>query len=332
MVKKLLRYTTGILCMLYSATVVQAQEFEKLGQSGLEFLSVVSDARAAALGQAVTSIDLASGSLFFNPAGMAHTNTLVEFSASYNQWIADINHHAVSIAVRPADGEYGVIGASLQFVDYGEILGTIVANNDQGYLDIGNVSASAFALGVGYAKALSEQFSVGGQVRWVTQSLGESGVPVTDSTTTKVKNEVTPLAFDFGTMFRTGIKSLTFAMSVRNFSEEIQFQQEGFQLPLLFSLGISMDAMDVIDESSDMSLLVSVDAIHPRSHPEQVLMGVEWTVLGAVSFRGGYITGEDEGGVKFGFGLSQFGLQIDYAYAPFGVFDNVQQFTFRFAY
>ncbi len=185
---------------------------------------------------------------------------------------------------------------------------------------------------MGYAKILTDQFSVGGQVRWVRQSLGESIIPVTDSTTSTVENEVTPVAFDFGTMFRTGIKSLTFAMSVRNFSEEIQFQQEGFQLPLLFSLGISMDMMDVLDESSDMSLLVSVDAIHPRSHPEQLLMGVEWTVLETVSFRGGYITGEDEGGLKFGFGLSRFGLQIDYAYAPFGVFDNVQQFTFRFGY
>jgi hypothetical protein len=155
---------------------------------------------------------------------------------------------------------------------------------------------------------------------------------VTDSTTTKADNEVTPLAFDFGTRFQTGIESLTFAMSVRNLSGEVKYEQEGFQLPLLFSLGVSMDVMDLFKENPDMSLLVSVDAIHPRSHPEQLLMGVEWTFLETFAVRAGYITGEDEGDVKFGFGVSKFGLQFDYAYAPYGVFDNVQQFTFRFFY
>ncbi len=115
MVKKLVRYImTGMLGVLHASPLVHAQEFEKLAQSGLEFLSVVSDARAAALGQAVTSLDLASGSLFFNPAGMAHTNTLVDVSASHNQWIADINHNTISLALRPWDGDYGVFGARLQ--------------------------------------------------------------------------------------------------------------------------------------------------------------------------------------------------------------------------
>ena len=40
----------------------------KLAQTGMEFLSVGMDAMAAGIGDAVTTVNLKSGSLFFNPA------------------------------------------------------------------------------------------------------------------------------------------------------------------------------------------------------------------------------------------------------------------------
>jgi len=236
---KLLSSTKAALVMylIFAATAV-AQENKKLAQTGLQFLSVVSDARAGAMGGAMTSLEFQSSALFFNPAGMANLNGFFDLSVSQNQWITDINHNTVSLALRPADGRFGVFGFSLQSVDYGDILGTVVADNPQGYEDTGKLSVSALALGLGYAKALSNRFSVGGQVKWVRQTLGQSLVSAAGNATVSVKNEVTPLAFDFGTLFKTGVKSLAFGMSVRNFSQEIKFEEEGFQLPLLFTLGL----------------------------------------------------------------------------------------------
>ena len=49
----------------------QAKKNQKLAQTGYQFLTVVSDARAAAMGNAVNSLALESSSLFFNPAGLA---------------------------------------------------------------------------------------------------------------------------------------------------------------------------------------------------------------------------------------------------------------------
>ena len=326
---------TGLL--MVALTTAYAGENKKLAQSGFQFLSVISDARAAAMADAMTSLEIGSSALFFNPAGMANMEGFVDMTASMNQWIADINHNAFSLAVSPAGGRYGVFGFSVQNVDYGDFYGTRVdKSTDVGYVDTEVFQLSAMAVGLGYAKRLNDRFSVGGQVRWVRQDLGESIVPVVtaelDTTEEAVSNILEPLAFDFGTQFKTGYKSLVFGMSVRNFSKEIQYVEEGFQLPLVFNLGISMDVMDFWENAPlEQSLVVSIDASHYRSHPEQLKFALDYTLLNVLSVRGGYVTNNDEDGFCFGVGVSYFGVTFDYAYSPFGIFDNVQRMTARFS-
>ncbi len=345
MKKMMMVLSLGLLVGVLLLTNVFAQENKKLAQTGFQFLSVVSDARAAAIGEAMTSLQIGSSALFFNPAGMAEMNGTFDGTASLNKWIADINHNAFSLALRPAEGDYGVFGLSAQTVDYGEFLGTVVNTTDKGYEDTGSFELSAIALGLGYARQLTDRFSVGGQMRWVQQDLGESAIAINirpdpgDSTgvrrladTSRVDNTLSPLVFDFGTQFKTGIKSLVFGMSVRNFSKEMKYAEEGFQAPLVFNLGISMNVMDFVNAGSlDQSLRVSVDATHFRDHPEQVKVGMEYQLLKTISLRGGYVSSNDEDGFSFGAGVSRAGFAFDYAYTPFGVFDKVQRLTARFS-
>ena len=335
MKKTIYRLITGLL--MVALTTAYAGENKKLAQSGFQFLSVISDARAAAMADAMTSLEIGSSALFFNPAGMADMEGLVDISASMNQWIADISHNAFSLAVSPAGGRYGVFGFSFQNVNYGDFYGTRVdKSTDLGYTDTGLFQLSSMAAGIGYAKRLNDRFSVGGQVRWVRQDLGESVIPVVsaelDTSLEAVSNVLEPLAFDFGTQFKTGFKSLVFGMSVRNFSKEIEYVEEGFQLPLVFNLGISMDVMDFWENAPlEQSLFVSIDASHYRSHPEQLKFGLDYTLMDILSLRGGYVTNNDEDGFSFGVGVSYFGVTFDYAYSPFGIFDKVQRMTARFS-
>ncbi len=321
-----------IICCL-STLNLQAQN-KKIAQTGFQFLSVTSDARAAAIAGAVTSTENRSSSLFFNPAGMANMSQFIDVSISLNKWIADINHSTYSLALNPSSGRYGVLGVSFQSIDYGNVLGTRIEVNDpKGYVDTGTLSPSAFAVGVGYAKALTDRFSVGGQIKWVKQDLEASLIPTSDTTTTSKNYELSPVAFDFGTLFKTGFKSLAFGMSVRNFSKEIKYEQEGFQLPLVFTMGVSMNLMDFFEQKSlDQSLWLTIDATHYRSHPEQLLIGFDYMVMNLLSLRTGFAANNDEDGATFGIGISQFGLMLDYAYTPFGVFDQVQRITARFSF
>jgi hypothetical protein len=338
--KNMRKRTTGgfsliLLCLVIMATA-NAQEHKKLAQAGFEFLSVVSDARGAAMADAMTSLQMASTALFYNPAGMAEMTKFVDVAASTNHWIADITHNTLSLSINPARGRYGVFGVSLQSVDYGEFYGTQVDKSSTlGYVDTGIFKLTSMAVGMGYAKQLTDRFSVGGQVRWVRQDLGESVIPVgaiEDSTTQSTSNELTPFAFDFGTQFKTDFKDLVFGMSIRNFSNEIRYAEEGFQLPLVFNLGISMDLMSFFEHVPyDQSLYFSIDASHYRSHPEQLKFALEYQALNVLFLRGGYVTNNDENGFTFGFGVSHFGISLDYAYTPFGVFDNVRRMTARFS-
>jgi len=338
------RALIGILSvLLLPAGSALYAENDKLAQAGFHFLSVVSDARASGMAEAMASLQIGSSALFFNPAGMANLGCLLEASASTNEWIADIRHNTLSMAVSPVDGRWGVLGFSMHSVDYGDFLGTRVdKSSDMGYRDTGKFRLSALAVGAGYAKSLTDRFSVGGQVRWVHQDLGESIVPriavVSDSlgqtrldtTEQKTVNELKPFSFDFGTQFKTGIKSLVFGMSVRNFSKEIKYVEEGFQLPLLFTLGISMDVMDFWEQQPfQQSLIVSVDACHHRDHPEQIKVGADYRLMNLLSLRLGYISSSDESGLTFGIGMTRYGLTFDYAYTPYGVFDRVQRMTAR---
>jgi hypothetical protein len=345
MKNKVCRFIVGVMMGSLLLSSGYAQDNQKLAQTGFQFLSVVSDARSAAMAEATTSLQTNSSALFSNPAGMSGMENFFDMSASINQWIADIKHYTFSVAISPTKGNYGVLGFSIQSVDYGEFYGTRVNRAvPLGYDDTGIFKLSALAIGVGYAKQLTDRFGVGGHVRWVRQDMGKSVIAVnirsdtTDPTgqrriadTSSVTSKLSPFVFDFGTQFKTGFKSLVFGMSVRNFSQEMKYVDEGFQAPLVFTLGISMNLMDLIEESSlNQSLYISIDASHYNDHPEQVKIGLEFRFMNAFSLRGGYANDNGGNGLSFGVGVSQFGFAFDYAYTPFGVFDKVQRMTTRF--
>jgi hypothetical protein len=340
MKKMIGHFVVGLLIggLLSTGGFAQERENQKLAQTGFQFLSVVSDARAASLAEAMTSLQIGSSALFFNPAGMADMTTLFDLSFSDNNWIADIHHNTFSLAIRPFGGSYGILGFSAQSVNYGKFYGTRVNTaTPLGYEDTGTFELSALALGVGYAKQLTDRFSFGLQARWVQQDLGDHEFLVTseaDSSTSlrQVAIKLEPFVFDFGTQFKTGIKSLVFGMSVRNFSKEVKYVEEGFQAPLVFTLGISMNVMDLVEGAPlDQSLYVSVDASHLRDHPEQMKVGLDYRLMKVLSLRGGYLANNDLDGFTFGLGVSRYGFAFDYAYTPFGVFDKVQRLTARFS-
>ncbi len=306
---------------------------EKLAQTGFQFLSINPDARAAAMGDAMTTVKNYSSALYINPALLAEMNYNLNFVVSQNNWIADIKHNAFSFGYNPVEGKYGVFGITFLLVDYGDVEGTIVAKNEQGFIETGIITPSAYVFGLGYAKKVSEKFSIGMNIKSAMQYLGPA---ITKYSTENYKhemksNELSTLVFDFGTLYKTGFKSFSFGMSVRNFSKEIKYVQKSFQLPLTFAIGISMNIMDLMpEEYQSQYLLVSIDAMHPRSHPEYISMGIEYRLLDLFSLRLGYKSNVGEQNISYGFGVEKYGLNIDYSYTPFGIFDNVQRFTLKF--
>lgn len=303
----------------------------------MKFLSVSPNARAAGMGSAMTSVEMGAEGALYNPAAMSRMDQNFNFSGGLVEWIADINYNNLSLAYRIGDGTAGVVGFNLVSVDYGDIQATIVDQNaESGYRDVGFVKPTAMALGFSYANAISDQFSVGANFRYVTQDLGEA-VNSVDGNGDLVSNGYTAnkAVIDFGVLYKTGFESLNFGMSLRNFSTEVQYDEVLSELPLTFRIGLSMDVLDLTNANkNNHSLLVSVDANRPRDFDEQLVFGTEYTFINRFKIRGGYAFPSDEEGFSAGFGLKQpvggLNLNIDYAYTEFGVFGSVNRFSIQF--
>ena len=121
-------------------------------------------------------------------------------------------------------------------------------------------------------------------------------------------------------------------MSISNFSREIAYERESFQLPLTFRFGISMDVMDFVPSMRENSaLIVSIDAVHPRSYSEFLNIGGEFIFMKTFAIRAGYVTKQDDYGLTLGLGVNKFGFSFDYSYIPHKIFDNIQRFSLRFS-
>jgi hypothetical protein len=322
--------TIFMIGLVATISISQTTSPTKLAQTGFNFLSNSSDARSSGMGDAVNSVFGFTGALAHNPASMAEMPKFLNASFSMNKWIADINYLSASVIISPSSGDYGNIGFSVQSVDYGDVEQTIVdGNNPNGYLDLGILNPAALSVGVGYSIMLSKQFGIGAQIKYAHQSLGESLLMDDAGNLSTKAYKANALAYDFGTIYRVGIKSLAFGMSVTNFSTEVKYEREGFQLPLLFTIGISANIFDFVNVASgiDQELLMTIDWTHPRSHPEQIKLGAEYKFMKILSLRAGYIGGNDENDLTYGFGISSFGAEFAYSYTPFGVFNNVQRLT-----
>ncbi len=339
--------TLGALLCLHTQSFGQT-EYRKLAQTGMKFLALSAGAQQAALGDAFTAATGNASSMFYNTAGMAFTQQFADVWMGHTQWIADIKHYHAAVLIRPFNGLYGVLGFSYQYVDYGEVQSTILATNSQGYLDVGIIKPNAYAFGISYAKALSDRFAVGANVKFVGQNLGTGMLGGTYGVngTTGEPDSFTPErtrefsikdipTFDFGILYKTGLKSLTFGMTVRNFAREVSYVEENFQMPLTFRIGIAMNVFDLLEFDPEFQRLqVTADAEHPRDFSEQYKVGLEYVFANTIALRVGYVSPADEYDLSYGLGLQTSlagtSLAVDYAYTPFGVFDPVNRFSVRF--
>jgi hypothetical protein len=328
---------TVLITLIISVLLGQSEAQTKLSaQSVMKFLNISIGARAAGMGDSFINNGDDISVAFWNPAGIGQINgfnTMVEM----NRWISDVSQY--SFVASKDIGDLGVFGVTFTMMDYGEIHGTTIDLVSAGsgafeYIETGNVSVSNFALGLVYARAISNQFSIGGQVRYVYSGLGSNLIQSTGSPE-KLDNNLSALAFDLGTRFNTEFKDLTFSMSLRNFSGEVRYPRmsQGYYLPLLFTLGFSIDAAALIFPENVMhSLVVSVNGLHPMDYSEKMNIGAEYGFQKQFFLRGGYKFNYSIESYSTGIGLrypisNEEYLQFDYSFSAIKYFNGVHRIS-----
>ena len=321
----------AVLLCLGTASLAQAQA-TKFAQAGMGFLKIDPAADVAALGGTHIGTAGRATSMFSNPAALA----LLEggdATIGVTDWIADISLYSVAAAYRIED--IGVFGINVVSMDYGTFRGTRPWQNgddpglrDQGYIELGDFEVTELAVGISYARQITGQFYVGGNIRYALQDLGS--VDIIDAFTGNIvntDNSINSIVFDFGTIYYPGFHDLRFGASVRNFASQSDYFDQRFELPLTLDFGIAMDVLNLFDAApgpENSQLTLALDWVHPRDFSERLHLGLEYGFLDTVFLRGGYKFNYDEESFTGGLGVqlqrSGYGIRADYAYSAFGEF------------
>ncbi len=327
-----------ILC-LFMTTQPSFAKMQKTGQAGMTFLRVGGSARASGMADVFTFAKGDLASVFYNPAGLATVDGAA-FFFNNTSWIADMNlsHMAVSY---DAD-TWGVFALSFSSIDYGDINGTAISTTDaRGYTDISVGDVGGMAIGLSYGIQMTDKFSIGGTAKFINQALGQNDTYVADLLETPGKeNKIDCFGFDFGTMYDTGIRSLVLSMSIQNYSGQQLYENEEFQLPQTYRIGISGNLFELLPLGvENQQLTVALEGVDQPDREEFLATGMEYNLLNMIDLRAGYNfqrRQDNVGGLNAGVGfkLESFNLpfngRFDISYSDFGsVFDDVIRFSIQ---
>ncbi len=306
------------------ATVAQ----DKVGTTAAPFLGIGVGARAVGMGNAYVALAEDPVALYWNPAGVVQMRTSgVEFSNS--TWFVDSRFQHVAAVLNT--GNIGHLGISIMALNYGEIEVTTI-DNPEGTGE--QFSPLDLAVGLSYARALTDRFSAGLTVKYIQQSVWNESA--------------TGMALDMGVFYRSDVKNLRIGMSMSNFGTDLRLEgkdlrvaydvapnQEGnnprlpanlevdkWPLPLVFRVGVAADVIN----SNAQRLTLEADALHPNDNSESANLGAEYAFRELFFIRGGLrhafasIT-DDSGwaagaGIRVGLG-NAVGFRLDYVYQQF---------------
>jgi len=335
---KLIKIFLAVIIVSNGLSLVYGQVgINKLAQSTMNFQLVSVSAASSAMGDAYFAVGKNSNSIFYNPAGIAGSSNKYDVTLNYTQWIADIKYIAGAFTYNM--DELGTVGISILSVDYGDIIGTRLANPAElylypdGYIETGMVSnVGAYSIGLSYAKQISTQFSIGGNIRYVGQNLGSN----TFVDGTEIENNATKLVFDAGVLYNTNFNDFRFGMAIRNFSSNIKREAIEEQLPLTFTLGVAIDMLKFFTESDNESFTLAVDFLHSNSYSERMNIGGEYRFLGMIALRAGYQFNRDiaswSAGAGFNTSLSGYNVEVNYSFSKMEIFDNINRLSLSFAF
>jgi hypothetical protein len=309
---------------------------QKVGTSSLQFLKVLPSARAAAMGEAYSTLAKGAEAVFWNPSGIAG-GASVEVTGTFIVWLFDTRQSSIATAF--SLGDWGTAGIQLQYVDYGDIpvtradqLGFIGTGADYHYnpgLTGETYSPSSYVIGLSFARQLTDKFAAGITAKFVNESLwSESTVTVVNPSTgeAEVVNTFARLMlFDFGMQYNTGYRTVRLGVAIQNFGGQVKFAKEAYPAPLTFRIGTAADLVGrnaLLLESELSRFTLAYDLFQPNDYSQQMHVGAEYTFDEVVFLRAGYKLFYDNDNVTLGVGVSQtfadMPLSFDYSYGAMG--------------
>jgi len=261
--------------------------------SGLTFLKIGIDARAAAMGEAYSAVCNDAAATYWNPAGLARagTNSIV---LMHNSWLQDINQEF--LAVQLFHGKHNLAFA----VNLIQINGIQLRDERATENPIGTSSATNMYLGLNYAAPLGQDWSVGGQLKYLYEKYYLTWAE--------------GIAVDLGLRKKNVLPELEWGLSIQNLGKMNKLRSQASPLPLILRTGVSYVLPEKIIR---IKPLAAADLYYTGNNRLQLNLGVDVPVLQNISLRGGYSLGADSHGLTAGFGIGYWKINVAYAFVPY---------------
>jgi hypothetical protein len=231
------------------------------------------------------------------------------FGVLHSEWIIDTNYDNASIHHRFTDRL--IAAGSFTYEYLPEIQGYDVNGMETKTLKNNNYQA---ILGLGYS--LVPSFSIGANVKYFQEKLDEwtaDGV-----------------AFDLGALYTLQSTGIAIGFTVQHIGSDIKFDTIDEPLPTTMRLGAS-HAFDISSET--LGFMYGLDLVKPRYDNVYVNAGIELDIIKALQIRAGYCGQEYRfgDGFTFGGGVAILGgIQLDYAWTPYGDLGNFHRISIYF--
>ncbi len=226
----------------------------KVGTAGVTFLKVGLSARAMGMGEAFIGVADDASALYYNPGGLLQLEK-PDHILTHISMPAGVSFEYIGTAW-PIPKMNAVVGAQVTFLHTDEMIETTIISGPSG---TGRTfTASDLAAGVTYSQRLTSKFSVGGSVKYIEERLADE--------------KAIGVAFDVGTFYDTGWKSVIIAMAITNFGPDLDFVDSPFPMPMNFKFGGSVRAYD----TQPHRVIVAFEGSHPNDNLEQYNLGIEY--------------------------------------------------------
>jgi len=307
---------------------IPAIDFSRVARSGWQFLHLPTSARNAALANikcGLTQNDAMAS--FANPANLVDVPNL-QMGFSKLNYIADISYMTGSIARRFEN--IGVVGVQFASLSAGDMVRTENRPGDFGnerYVDLGTFDAGDLLVGLTFARQITDRFSVGVSANYIEETLDD----------VKASN----LDFDFGLYFKTGLRSLRFAIVGRNIGSDVRFggfdQLYGMpievRMPTELLMGLGYDFLGGTKDALH-TLSGYLEATHPNDANQRLHTALEYNFNQLFALRAGYRFNYDEvaltAGAGLNFNMAGYHAHLDYAFLDYGRLEATHLFSIGF--